>query len=76
MTEIPKPGPRKGYEKIAVAAQDAGKQLDVLKEAMPQNKEQGPRKPFVRKEHLTQRPFRGPLVDLRKSMPNVRIKNK
>lgn len=67
---------RKGFERIGEEATKAGEALKALGETIPANKQQGPRKPFVRPEHLTQRPFHTGLGDLRKSMPNIKIKKK
>lgn len=72
----PKPHPpKKGFEKLGTAATEAGTALKKLSDTM----EQAPKRPpFVRKEHLTQRPFINPaLVSLRDGMQrSVRIKKK
>lgn len=83
-TETPKPNPqmfgraKNGFAKIGEEADKAGAALAKLSEAIPQNKKQGPRVPFERKEHLTQRPFLRPeIIGLRKGLDrNVRIKKK
>lgn len=70
---------KKGFEKIGEAATDAGKQLEKLAEVLPQNKEQGVKRPFVRRDHLTQRPFLNPdLINLRKGFDrhSAKIKKK
>lgn len=83
--DAPKPNPtmfakaKKGFEKLGEEAQKGGEALKKLEETIPQNKEQGPRKPaFVRREHLTQRPFNDPkLHTLRDGLGrSVRIKKK
>lgn len=81
--ETPKPSAsmfpaKKGFEQIGVEAQKGGEALKKLTDALPQNKEQGPRTPFVRREHLTQRPFNNPaLHTLRNGLDRgVKIKKK
>lgn len=81
--DTPKPNAsmfaRKGFEKLGEEAEKGAEALKSLTESMPQNKEQGPRKPpFVRREHLTQRPFNDPkLHTLRGGLDRgVKIKKK
>lgn len=79
--ETPKPNPamfpplKQGFEKIGEEAKKGGEALKNLEDAIPQNKQQGPRRPFVRREHLTQRPFVNPqLAALRGQLPRTNKK--
>lgn len=73
--DTPKPGPRKGFERIGVEAEKAGVAMQELGKKIAQNKQQGP---GPRKPHLTHRPFVNPaIVTLRKGLDrSVTIKKK
>lgn len=71
----PKPNPemfrplKKGFEKLTEEAQKGGDALKALNDSIPTNKQQGVRRPFVRREHLTQRPFVSPeMANLRQQI--------
>lgn len=72
---IPKPGPHPGHAPMGITGETAGKSLTTKLNETFQKNQKAPKKPFVRKEHLTHRPFVNPaLVGFRKDLPDTKKK--